>query len=132
MPRYTGNDGTVMVGAVAVANVRSFDLQITGDDIEVPAMGDTARVRLPGKPNVGGTITVWYDDTNTTGQGALAQGAEVNLQLRPRGAGSGKPQFALATARILSENYRVAVDAGIEAEYAFASDVLPVRTAQAG
>jgi hypothetical protein len=132
MPRYTGNDGTVMVGAVAVANVRTFDVQIQGDEIEMPAMGDTARVRLPGKPNVGGTITVWYDPANTTGQGALVQGAEVSLQLRPLGAGAGKPQFALSAARIISENYRVAVDAGMESEYSFTSDALPVRTAQAG
>jgi len=129
MPTYTGNDGVVMSGATAVGNVRSFELNITGDEIDTPSMGDSARVRLPGKPNVDGRVTVWYDDADA-GQGTLTQGSTVAMELRPRGTGSGLPEFSLANARISSENYRVAVDAGIEVEYGFTSDALPDRTAQ--
>lgn len=130
MTRYTGNDGVVMAGANAVGNLREWSLDISGDEIDVPAMGDTARQRLPGKPNVQGTITVWYDDADA-GQGALTQGSSVALELRPRGDGSGLPEFTLSTARILSENYRGAVDAGLEVSYNFVSDALPDRTVQA-
>ena len=130
MPRYTGNDGVITADSNSVGNLRSFDLNVTGDEIDVPAMGDSARVRLAGKPNVDGTITVWYDDADT-GQAELVQGDTVALELRPRGTGSGLPEFTLSTARITGENYRVAVDAGIEAEYSFVSDALPDRTAQA-
>lgn len=130
MARYTGNDGVVTVGGTAVANIRTWDLNIAGDEIDVPAMGDTARVRLAGKPNVSGSVTVWWDPADA-GQLLLVQGDSVALELRPRGTGSTLPEFTLATARILSENYRVPVDAGMEAEWSFVSDALPDRTAQA-
>lgn len=130
MPRYTGNDGVVTVGGVNVAHIRDWELNISGDEIDVPAMGDTARQRLPGKPDVGGRIAVWYDDADA-GQGDLVQGDEVALELRPRGTGTGLPEFTLTTARITSERFSGAVDAGLEAEFSFVSDELPSRTAQA-
>lgn len=129
MPRYTGNDGVVTADASAVGNLRSWELNISGDEIDVPAMGDTARVRLAGKPNVDGRITVWFDDADA-GQAELVQGDTVALELRARGTGSGLPEMTLSTARIISENYRGAVDAGLEVEYSFVSDALPDRTAQ--
>lgn len=130
MPRYTGNDGVVTVASNAIANLKGWSLEISGDEIPVPAMGDTARQNLPGKPNVRGTISVWYDDADSTGQGALVQGATVALELRPRGTGAGLPEFTLSSARILSENYPGDVDAGLPADYTFVSDALPDRTAQ--
>jgi len=130
MPRYTGNDGVVTVDAVAIAHIRDWELNIAGDEIDVPAMGDTARQRLPGKPDVGGRVSVWYDDADS-GQGDMVQGAEVALELRPRGTGTGLPEFTLAVARITSERFSGAVDAGMEAEFNFVSDALPDRTVQA-
>lgn len=129
MARYTGNDGVVLEGANVLGNLREWELSITGDEIEVPAMGDTARQRLAGKPDVGGSLTVWYDDADTA-QGNLLQGVSVALELRPRGTGSGLPEFTLAVARITGENVRGAVDAGLEVQYTFVSDDLPSRTAQ--
>lgn len=130
MPRYTGNDGVVLVGANAVANVRRWSLDIEGDEIDVPAMGDTAKQRLPGKPDVGGEIVVWYDDSDSTGQGALTQGSTVALELRPRGTGAGLPEFTLSSARITAENYEGEVDNGMPTTFKFVSDALPDRTAQ--
>lgn len=130
MPRYTGNDGVVLVGANAVANVRRWSLDIEGDEIDVPAMGDSARQRLAGKPNVTGEIEVWYDDSDTTGQGALTQGATVALELRPRGTGSGLPEFTLSSARVISEGYSGEVDQGMPTTFRFTSDTTPDRTAQ--
>ena len=130
MPRYTGNDGVITVDATAIANVRSWELNIAGDEIDVPAMGDSARVRLPGKPNVDGRVTCWYDPADA-GQGDMVQGAEVALELRARGTGSALPEMTLSTARITAENYRIPVDAGMEVEFSFVSDALPDRTAQA-
>jgi len=129
MPTYTGNDGVVTADASAVGNLRSWELNITGDEIDTPSMGDTARVRLPGKPNVDGRLTVWYDDADG-GQALLVQGDSVALELRPRGTGSGLPEFTLSAARITGENYRGAVDAGLEVEYSYVSDALPDRTDQ--
>jgi hypothetical protein len=130
MPRYTGNDGYISVDGDAVGNLKGWSLEITGDEIDVAAMGDTARVRLPGKPNVSGSISVWFDDADA-GQANLVQGTEVALELRPRGVGSGLPEFTIPVARISGETYPGDVDAGLPADYTFTADALPDRTAQA-
>ena len=129
MARYTGNDGVVLEGATAVANVRSFEHNETGDEIDMPAMGDSAKVRLPGKPDVGGTIQCWWDPADA-GQLALVQGATVALKLQLQGTGVGKPQLLMSTARITGVKFRGPVNAGAEAEFTYVSDTLAVKTVQ--
>ena len=129
MPRYTGNDGVVLIGSSAIGNLRSWELNESGDEIDVPAMGDTARQRLAGKPDVGGSVTMWYDDSDTV-QEALDQGDSISLDIRPRGTGTGLPEFTLSSARITSVNWRGQVDAGLEVEFSFVSDAVSSRTDQ--
>lgn len=89
MPRYSGNDGVVLVGAAAVANVRSFDFTESAPNIDASAMGDTWVQRLAGKLSASGTITCYRDETDTLGQDALLPGAAVTLVLIPRGETAG-------------------------------------------
>ena len=43
MATHTGSEGTVKVGANAIAEIRSFSLEETADTLEDTTMGDTAR-----------------------------------------------------------------------------------------
>ena len=43
MATLTGNNGTVKVGSVAIAEIRSFSVDETMDTIESTSMGDTYR-----------------------------------------------------------------------------------------
>lgn len=131
MPRYTGEDGAVFVGANQVANVETFTLDITGSAIPLPAMGDSAIVELAGKPRVGGRVRCWWDDTDALGQGALIQGSVVDLELRPLGTGSTLPQFGMTQCEIDSEVAEFPVEGGISIEFTYRSPALPDRTAQA-
>ena len=129
MPTYTANDGVVLVDTNAVGFVRSWEHNENADEIDTPYMGASARVRLPGKPDVSGTVTAWFDDADTA-QSALDVADSVDLQIRPRGTGSGLPEIQCSTARILSVNHRGAVDGGIEIEFGYVSDAVADMTAQ--
>ena len=43
MATHTGSEGTVKVGANAIAEIRSFSIEETADTVEDTSMGDTYR-----------------------------------------------------------------------------------------
>lgn len=96
MATYTGNSGVVMIGAVTVGEVRSFTIREDAPRIEDTVLGDTNRTYLADLPVVDGTIECLYDPADTTGQGAMTNGATVSLVLRPLGTGIGKPTFTVS------------------------------------
>ena len=118
MATHHGKLGTVKVGANAVAEIKSFSLDESADTVEDTAMGDTAKSYLVGTVDASGSITCHFDETDTTGQGAMTVGASVTLNLYPEGADSGD-YFATMTAIINSVG--VSVDMGdiIERSFGF-------------
>jgi hypothetical protein len=85
MATHTGSEGTVKVGANAIAEIRSFSVEESADTLDDTTMGDTARTYKPSLTTFTGTIDVLWDETNTTGQGALTIGAAITLNLYPEG-----------------------------------------------
>ena len=49
-------------------------------------MGDTARTYKSSLTSFSGSIDVFWDETDTSGQGALTIGSEVTLNVYPEGA----------------------------------------------
>jgi hypothetical protein len=94
MATYTGNAGVVRVGTHTVGEVRSFTIREDAPRIEDTVLGDTNRTYKADLPTVDGTIECLYDPADT-GQGALTIGAEVNLDLRPRGTGTTRPKLTV-------------------------------------
>jgi hypothetical protein len=93
MANHTGSEGTVKVGSNTIAEIRSFSIDETHDAIEDTALGDTSRSFKAGLKSWSGTIECWWDETDTSGQGALDVGAEVTLNLYPEGATSSDLYF---------------------------------------
>lgn len=91
-----GNEGVVKVGANAVVEVRSFELNEAVDPVEDTAMGDTHKTHIAGSGHKewSGTITCWWDKGDTNGQEALTIGASVTLNLFPEGDASGSRQIS--------------------------------------
>lgn len=89
MATHKGSEGTVKVGSNAVAEVRSFTIDESADTLEDTSMGDTARTYKPSLTSFSGSVDVFWDETDTTGQGALTIGAEVTLNLYPEGDTTG-------------------------------------------
>lgn len=90
-----GNNGTVLVGAQAVANVTAFTYNEDAAAIRSGAMGQTYRANLADAIEVSGSVTCEFDSSDTLGQGALVAGSEVQLNLREEGDGAGKPEITV-------------------------------------
>ena len=118
MANHKGSEGTVKVGSVAIAEIRSWSLEQTIDTLEDTIMGDTARTFQTGIPAFSGSIDCFWDETDTTGQGALTIGASVTLNLYPEGATTGDKYFT-GTALVTGITRRAAFDGMVEAAFSF-------------
>jgi len=93
MATHTGSEGTVKVGANAVAEIRSFSLEESGETIETTSMGDASRTFVAGLKTFTGTIECFWDETDSTGQGALTVGSEITINVYPEGDTSGDTYY---------------------------------------
>ena len=89
MANHKGSEGAVYVGANQVAELNSWSFEQSADLIEDTTLADTARTYKAGRTTASGQMECWWDETDTTGQGALTIGAEVTLNLYPEGNTSG-------------------------------------------
>lgn len=119
MATHAGSEGTVKVGANAIAEIRSFSIEQSADTLEDTTMGDSARTYKPSLTTFTGSVDVLWDETDTTGQGALTIGAEVTLNLYPEGAVSGDTYLsgtAIVTGRTINSSYDGLVEMSISVQ----------------
>ena len=120
MATHAGSEGTVRVGAInAIAEIRSFSVEETGDTIDDSTMGDTARTFIAGLKTFTATVDCLWDETNTLGQGALTVGATVTLNLYPEGATTGDTYYtgsAIVTGRTINSSYDGLVEISISCQ----------------
>jgi len=93
MATHAGSEGVVKVGANTVANVRSYSLEETADTLEETTMGASARAFRSSLTSWSGSVDVYWDETDTTGQGALTVGSEVTLNVYPEGDAAGDTYY---------------------------------------
>ena len=116
MATHTGSEGTVKVGANTIAEIRSFSIDETGDTLEDTTMGDTARTYKSSLTSFSGSVDVFYDETDTTGQGALTVGAEITINAYPEGDTAGdtyKTGSAIVTGVSLTSSFDGMVESSI-------------------
>lgn len=119
MATHAGSEGTVKVGANAIAEIRSYSIEQSADTLEDTTMGDTARTYKPSLTTYTGTIDVLWDETDTTGQGALTIGASVTLNLYPEGSSTGDVYYtgtAIVTGRSISASYDGLIEMSISVQ----------------
>jgi predicted secreted protein len=119
MATHTGSEGTVKVGANAIAEIRSFSIEESADTLEDTTMGDTARTYKSSLTTYTGTVDVLWDETDTTGQGALTIGASVTLNLYPEGDTSGDVYYtgtAIVTGRTINSSFDGLVEMSISVQ----------------
>lgn len=114
MAVHKGSEGTVKVGSNAVAEIRSYSIEETGDTLETSTMGDTARTYVPSLTSWSGSVDVYWDETDSTGQGALTVGAEVTLNVYPEGDTSGDTYYT-GSAIVTSVSKTASFDGLVEA-----------------
>ncbi len=118
MATHKGSERVVKVGSNTVAEVRDWSLTISADTIEDTTMGDSARTYLSSLTSASGSISAYWDETNSTGQGAMTAGAEVTLNLYPEGDAAGDTYYSFS-AIITEEGASAAFDGMVEATFSF-------------
>ena len=94
MATHKGSEGTVKVGSNAVAEIRSYSIEESADTLEDTSMGDSARTYKPSLTSFSGSLDVFWDETDASGQGALSIGSEVTLNVYPEGDASGDTYYS--------------------------------------
>lgn len=119
MATHAGSEGTVKVGSNAIAEIRSYSIEESADTLEDTTMGDTARTYKPSLTTYTGSVDVLWDETDSSGQGALTIGAEVTLNLYPEGDTSGDTYYtgsAIVTGRTINGTYDGLVEMSISVQ----------------
>ena len=116
MATHTGVSGLVKVGTNTVAEVRSFTLDTTAELLEDTALTDTSKSFQVGKKGATASVECFWDETDTNGQIAIAEGEQVTLYLYPEGATSGDYYFA-GTWIISANSVSTPTDGMIEATF---------------
>jgi len=93
MATHKGSEGIVKVGSNSVAEIRSYSIEESADTLEDTSMGDSAKTYKPSLTSFSGSLDVFWDESDTSGQGALSIGSEVTLNVYPEGDASGDTYY---------------------------------------
>lgn len=117
MATHTGSEGTVRVGASNnILEIRSYSIEETADTVEDTSMGDSYRTHKTTLKAWTGTVDVFWDELDTTGQGALTVGSEVAVRFMPEGATTGDVYLsgnAIVTGKTVSASFDGMVESTI-------------------
>lgn len=61
MASLTGNNGSITINSVNVANVRNFSIEMTADTIETTVMGQDVRTYVGGLSSFSGSADIYFD-----------------------------------------------------------------------
>jgi len=117
MATFKGNDGVVLIGTDAMAEVISFSVDETADTIEDTAMGDTAKSYVASFKDFSGTVETYFDDTDTA-QNNCTAGDSITLNLQMEGNTSGDHKLT-GSAIVTSRSIGVTSDGIVTATYSF-------------
>ena len=119
MSSHKGSEGIVKVGSNAVAEIRSYSIEESADTLEDTSMGDSAKTYKASLTSFSGSLDVFWDETDTNGQGALSIGAEVTLNFYPEGDTAGDTYYtgsAIVTGVSRTASYDGLVEASISVQ----------------
>ncbi len=88
MARYKGKDGAVEVGGVNVAEIESFDIELTANELDANVMGSDWTGVCAGQNSASGSMST-LRDPGDAGQAALTIGSMVALTLFTEGNTTG-------------------------------------------
>jgi len=118
MATFTGSNGVILVGSDQVAEVRNYSIESSADTIEDTSMGDNARTFKVGLTSFSGSCDVFFDDTDTSGQGALTVGSSVTISFQMEGNTTGDHKLS-GTAIVTSRSISASFDGMVEASISF-------------
>ena len=118
MATHAGSEGKVLVGSDQVAEIKSWQLEIKSDTVDASIIGTSWRKNQATIKSWEGSFEGFWDETDTDGQGALAVGGTVTLNMHPEGDDSGDTYWS-GDAIITSISYSASFDGIVEASFSF-------------
>jgi len=118
MANHTGSEGIVKISTNTIAEVRFFFFNDTATTEIYTTMGDSWRSYKSVLSAFTGQVTCYWDETDTTGQGALTSGSTVTLNLYPEGATAGDTYYT-GSVIVTSIERTASFDGMVEATFAF-------------
>lgn len=116
MATHAGSEGTVKSGANAIAEIRSYTISETGDTIEDSSMGDVSRTYKAGLKTWTASVEVFWDETDTNGQGSFDVGSTVTLNVYPEGSTTGDMYYT-GSAIVTGKTINATFDGMVEASF---------------
>jgi predicted secreted protein len=126
-----GKEGTIQVGATAtalIAELRSWELQETANEVDVSRMGDDWTRTESTQLSWSGSLEAFWDAADTDGQGAISVGEYAELHLFPAGGTGGTPAQMTGSALITEITYKAAHDGIVEASISFTGNGTLTKT----
>ena len=118
MAVHKGSEGVVKVGSNTDAEVTAFSFDETVDTIESTALSNSARSYVADYVGFTGTVDCMWDETDTSGQGAMTVGSTVTLNLYPEGSASSATYYT-GSAIITSISRANAMGSIVTASFSF-------------
>ena len=119
MAVHKGSEGTVKVGSNTVAEITGFSFDETADTIETTALSNSARSYVADYVTFSGTVDCMWDETDTSGQGAMSVGSTVTLNLYPEGSTDSGATYYTGSAVITSISRANAMGSVVTASFSF-------------
>jgi len=119
MANHTGSEGVVKISSVTIAEMRSFDINEQADTVEDTVIGDAWKTRQLTQKSWDASMEVFWDETDTTGQGAVKIGDTPTLIFGPEGASTGDTIFtgaAIVTGVAIKTTHNGIIEASIKVE----------------
>lgn len=116
MATHLGKEGVIKVGNETVAEVRSWTLNTTVETVDGSTLGDDWKIHKPTQKSWHGSLSCFWDESDTQGQGALSLGEMVTLQLYVE---NDTPPTFSGTALVTGIDYTGAHNGLVEANIAF-------------
>lgn len=125
MANHLGKEGIVKVGGTptTVAEVREWQLETTGETVDSTSI-NTAQGNGGWRTHAAtllgweGSLTCFWDETDTNGQQTIDAGATIALKLYPEGSATGATYFS-GNAIVTNVTRKGVLDGMVEASFTF-------------
>lgn len=118
MANHKGSEGTVKIGANTIAEIKAWSISESANTIDDSNLNDQWATKKSGQLSWSGSVECFWDETDTTGQGALTAGAEVTGNFYPEGAVTGDTYYT-GSMIVTSIERSAAIDGMVEVSFSF-------------
>ena len=120
MANHKGSEGIAKFSGGTIAEVKDWSLSESAETIDTTTMGNTARSKTVGLTSASGSMTAFWDETDT-GQNAMTVGASASMILYPEGDSAGATR-ATFNAIITEKGVSTTLDGMVETSVSFEVD----------